>query len=366
MDTMSEFTGLPMPVFTAFGWAGEENALKYALSQLELFVAELHKRLPPSTLEALPVHGASVEAQNAYLASNEAFDKEAFIAFNARPMNFEIQLGVVDQETLSKGLASINKDPAAAHAVLTKLEPGWTLRIQQMQVDPESGERTHHTDLFKDSASKLSLEEATEIFNRAAYLNEEGSWVTPIYLSTRVDSERIAAMGPAVLDVTADLIQPLVPVIYTLIGRQPKKAQATKKKSKPAPPPLEVGPTVTSAGEESTGAAAIADSADSFEYIAELMPLHIRRGFVNLTPGHWPFFGQSARSETRNVTVVFEGRQDKKSTVWRLQPDDQARLMLGNQAHEWLEENFSSNDRIVITARKMGDGEIRVTLEPTG
>ncbi len=360
MDTMTDFTGLPMPVFTAFGWAGEENALNYALSQLEMFAAELHKRLPPSAREAFPAHGLSVEGQNAYLATNASFDQEAFIAFNARPANFEIQLGVVNQEALSKGLASINKDPAAAHAVLTKLEPGWTLRVQQMQVDPDSGERTHHADLYKESAGELSLEDMTELFSRAAYLNDEDAWVTPIYLSTRISSERIGAMGLTVLDVTSDLIQPLVPVTYALIGRQPKKA--AKKKAKPAMP-LEVGPTVTTAGEESSGAATISDSADSFEYVAELMPLHIRRGFVNLTAGHWPFFGQSARSETRAVTVVFDGRQDKKSTVWRLQPDDQARIMLGNQAHEWLEENFSSNDRVMVTARKMGDGEVRVTLE---
>jgi hypothetical protein len=47
-----------------------------------------------------------------------------------------------------------------------------------------------------------------------------------------------------------------------------------------------------------------------------------------------------------------------------LQPDDQARLVLGPQVHDWIEENFSSSDQIQVTARKLDNNEIRVTLEP--
>ena len=34
MEKSEKFTGLGMPVFMAFGWAGEETAQKYALDQL--------------------------------------------------------------------------------------------------------------------------------------------------------------------------------------------------------------------------------------------------------------------------------------------------------------------------------------------
>ena len=117
-------------------------------------------------------------------------------------------------------------------------------------------------------------------------------------------------------------------------------------------------------GEERSSAASISDSVDTFTYLAELKPLHIRRGFVNLTAGHWPFFALNARAQTRDVTIVFGGRQDKHSSVWRLQPDDQARLVLGPQVHDWIEENFASSDQIQVTARKLDNNEIRITLEP--
>jgi hypothetical protein len=49
-----------------------------------------------------------------------------------------------------------------------------------------------------------------------------------------------------------------------------------------------------------------------------------------------------------------------------LQPDDQARLVLGPQVHDWLEENFGASDSIRVTARKIDANEIRVTLESAG
>lgn len=42
----TNFTGLTMPVFTAFGWAGEETAIKFAFTQLEAFIGALHVNLP--------------------------------------------------------------------------------------------------------------------------------------------------------------------------------------------------------------------------------------------------------------------------------------------------------------------------------
>lgn len=365
MQNSKDFTGLSMPVFTAFGWEGEENALKYALSQLELFIESLYGRLPAPVRAEFPTFGLSGEGQNVYLATGSGYDDEAFIAFNARPMSFEILLGVTDKTALSKGLAAINKDVAAAHHALTQLDSAWTLRVQQMQVD-ENGARAHHQDLYKDSVANLSEDMAADVFGRAAYLNEEDGWVTPIYLSMRVPSDRVAAMGTTILSVSTDLVISLVPALNTLLGRKPKKKPAKTKapaKAKSAAP-IEVGPTVISEGEERSSAATLVDSADSFTYVAELKPLHIRRGFVNLTPGHWPFFALNARAQTRDVTVVFGGRQDRHCSIWRLQPDDQARLVLGPQVHDWVEENFASSDQIQVTARKLENNEIRITLEP--
>ncbi|MEZ4517329.1 MAG: hypothetical protein R3C44_11010 [Chloroflexota bacterium] len=362
MQNPKDFTGLPMPVFTAFGWEGEENALKYALSELELFITALYNRLPAPARAEFQTYGLSTEGQNAYLSTGTTYDDEAFIAFNARPMSFEILFGITDKTALSKGLAAVNKDLPAAHHALMQLDPGWTLRIQQMQIDEDTGERAHHQDLYKDSVVNLSEETAAEVFARAAYLNEEDLWVTPVYLSMRIPSDRVAAMDSTILTVSADLVMALVPVLNALLGRKPKKK--AKKTSKPKAAPVVTGPTVISEGEDRASAATLTDSADSFTYVSELMPLHLRRGFINLTTAHWPFFALNARAQTRDVTVVFDGRQDRHCSVWRLQPDDQARLVLGPQVHDWVEENFASSDHVQVTARKLDNDEIRITLEP--
>ena len=361
MQASKEFNGLTMPVFSAFGWAGEENALKFALSQLQLFIETLYARLPADAREELPAFGLSAENQNVYLASADPYDKEAFIAFNARPMSLEVQLGMVGQNLLSKGLAAINKDPIPAHHVLTQLDPSWTLRVQQMQIDPETGERAHHLDLFKDSVNNLSEEQAREIFGRAAYLTEEDKWVTPVYLSLRLPSERVAAMGLSVLDIAAELVAALLPTLRLFTGRKPRKARAARPKARAARP---AEPTEETPAGEPTITGSIKAMADSFNYVADLKPLHVRRGFINLTPAHWPFFASSSRSETRDVTVVFGGRQDRHSSVWRLQPDDQARIVLGPQVQEWLEETFATSEAIRVLARRLDNDEIRITLEP--
>lgn len=350
-----------MPVFSAFGWAGEENALKFALAQLQLFIDALYLRLPPDVRDEFATRGLSQETQNVYLATGDTYDKEAYVAFNARPMSLEVQMGLVGKTLLSKGLAAINKDPVAAHHVLTQLDPNWTLRVQQMQVDAESGERAHHLDLFKESVNNLVEEQMNDVFGRAAYLNEEDKWATPVYLSLRMSSERVAAMGPAVLDIAADLIGTLMPTLRLFTGKKARKARPSKSTAKA---PRRAAETIeeTPPGEQAiTGS--IKSMADSFTYTAELKPLHIRRGFINLTPAHWPFFASSNRTETRDVTVVFGGRQDRHSSVWRLQPDEQARIVLGAQVHEWLEENFTNSDSIRVVARRLDNDEIRITLD---
>ena len=360
MQASKEFSGLTMPVFSAFGWAGEENALKYALAQLQLFIDALYLRLPPDIRGDFPLRGLSPENQNVYLATGDTYDADAYIAFNARPMSLEIQMGIIGRALLTKGLAAVNKDAAAAHHILTQLDPNWTLRVQQMQVDSESGEGAHHLDLFKDSINNLTEEQVTEVFSRAAYLNEEDKWSTPVYLSLRIPSERVAAMGLAVIDISADLIATLMPALRLFTGKKAKKGRSSRSSSRTARRAAES--EETPAGEQAiTGS--IKAMADSFMYVAELKPLHIRRGFINLTSAHWPFFASSNRMDTRDVTVVFGGRQDRHNSVWRLQPDDQARLVLGPQAHEWLEENFGHSDSIRVVARRLDNDEIRITLD---
>lgn len=363
MQPSKDFSGLTMPVFTAFGWAGEENALKYALAQLQAFIDLLHLRLPADVRGEFMTHGLSQENQNVYLATGDSPDADAFIAFNARPMSLEIQMGIVGHNLLSKGLAAVNKDIVAAHHIFIQLDPNWGLRVQQMQVDPETGERAHHLDLFKESVNNLTVEQAQEVFERAAYLNEEDKWATPVYLSLRMPSERVAAMSTAIVDIAADLVSALMPVLRLFTGKKQKKARAPRASARTAR-------RADADDEAPAGETAITGSiksmADSFNYVAELKPLHIRRGFINLTPAHWPFFAASNRTETRDVTVVFGGRQDKNSSVWRLQPDDQARIVLGSQPHEWLEENFAHSDTIHVAARRLDNDEIRITLDAPG
>ncbi len=362
MQASKEFAGLTMPVFSAFGWAGEENALKFALTQMQLFIDALYLRLPAEVRDEFPSRGLSVENQNVYLATGDTYDKDAYIAFNARPMSLEVQLGIVGQNLLSKGLAAVNKDVVAAHHIMIQLDPSWTLRVQQMQVDAETGERAHHLDLFKDSVGSFTEEQAREVFGRAAYLTEEDKWVTPVFLSLRLPSERAAAMGLTILDISAELVAALMPTLRLFTGRKSKKARASRT-AKAKAPRVEVEETPPG---ETTITGSIKSMADSFSYVADLKPLHIRRGFINLTPAHWPFFAATSRAETRDVTVVFGGRQDRHSSVWRLQPDDQARLVLGQQVHDWLEENFAQSEAIRVLARRLDNDEIRITLEAVG
>ena len=55
--------------------------------------------------------------------------------------------------------------------------------------------------------------------------------------------------------------------------------------------------------------------------------------------------------------------RDSHSSVWRLQPDDQARIVLGSQVQEWLEENFTGSETIRVVARRLDNDEIRITLD---
>lgn len=342
-----------MPVFTAFGWAGEENAINFAISQLELFIHELHKTLPHSVKEKLPAAGLNQQSQTVYLAESDEDEAGAFIAFLARPMSLEIQLAIQDKKALAKGLKLSEKQPAKCHRLITELGPDWSLRVQQMQVDEETGEAANYNELFKDSITAFDEETAVALFSKAAYLNDDDQWVTPFFLSRRFPSEQISVMGTTVLSIMLEHIDNLMPVFDFLTGQTKKKAKAK--------PRTKVVPKVEDT--QITETQLVIEPDEGFIYVAELKPLHLRRGFINLTSEHWPFFAINSRTETRPVTIYYNGIYDKGSSVWRLVPNDQARVVLSTAVHGWLEDTFDANDKIQVTARMMDEDEIQISLK---
>jgi hypothetical protein len=354
-----QFTGLTMPVFTAFGWAGEEAAINFALGQLEQFIDALFFTLPRDVQTLFPFHGLDRMGQSVYLAANEKPEQGAYLAFFARPLNMEMVLAISNKVALQKAWKAAEADILAFQALVSGLGSDWTLRVQQMEYNEESGSATHYQDLFKDTVTAFEGETAVEKVEKAAFLNSESQWVVPLQLSFRIKSERASVMGLTVLKYFSDLIVGLMPLTRLLTG------QARKAKTKARTKSMQAAEQSLAEIEETTiRRPSDAANLDQFTYVAVLKPLHIRRGFVNLTPNHWPFFALNARTETRPVVVKYEGHVDKKSAVWRLVPTDQARLVLSPQVQPWLEENFGPDDRVQVTALKVGDEEIQITLSP--
>ncbi|MCZ7669573.1 MAG: hypothetical protein M5U34_21555 [Chloroflexi bacterium] len=337
-----------MPVFTAFSWAGEETAIKFALSQLEIFIGALHHTLPRTVKDKFPFYGLNEEHQAVYFAAKEDVSKDVHIIFFARPMSLEMQLVIQDKAILKKAYAQAEAQPALCHRLITELGPEWNLRLQQLQVDEDSGEATHYQDVFKDTVANLDEGTSQEAFSKMAYLNSDERWQVPFYMSKRFDSERVAAMGATLLQVMSEQVTTLMPLCDFLTGKATSKtASKTKKK-----------PTKTAV----TAAFPVGAHDDiienMFTYTAQLKPLHLRRGFINMTSRHWPFFQINSRTETRPVTVYYDGIYNKECSVWRLQPGDQARLVLSPIVREWLEDNYQSGELIEITARKLNEDEI--------
>src|SRR5690606_12816412 len=123
-----------------------------------------------------------------------------------------------------------------------------------------------------DSINNLTEEQAKEIFERAAYLNEEDKWVAPVYLSLRLPSERVAAMGLAVVDISADLVGALMPTLRLFTGKKARKPRASRAGAKTS----RRSAAADTAEETPAGEQAITGSikamADSFTYTAELKP----------------------------------------------------------------------------------------------
>lgn len=356
----NQFTGLTMPVFSAFGWAGEENALNFALAQLELFIQGLYHSLPRESQTQFPYYGLDRENQSVYVATTEDVVGGPYVAFFARPMSLEMALIISDKQALVKAYRSAEKQINTFHTLLTELGSNWTLRLQQMEFDEETDATTHYQDLFKNDIAELDIESATNHIARAAFLNGEGHWVVPLQVSRRIASEKASAMGVSILTNMGEEVTALVPLTKFLTGRTKKTRKRGTSPPKPRPQPEAVPDTPTG------NLVANAAKLEQFTYVSELKPLHIRRGFVNLTNRHWPFFALNARSETRPVTVAYGDKTDEESSVWRLVPNDQARIVLSPAVQEWLEENFEPYEHIQIVATKPDANKIHIALSMVG
>lgn len=359
MSSTLTFTGLSMPVFTAFGWAGEETAINYALDQLELFVHALHNNLSRQAKGDLPFAGLSRANKSVYISANEVPEADLHIAFYARPMNFEMQLAITDKKILAKAFKKAEAKPVMAHRHITELGANWSLHLQQMEVDKESGDMTHYHDLFKDNVTALSPELSVEVMNKAAYLNSEEKWITPFYLSRRIPSEQAAAMGLAITDVLSEQIEQLLPLIHFLTGRRATSKRKTKAKARTVKPMLGGKKSKETADSLET----VLKPEDGFVHVASIKSLHLRRGFINLTSAHWPFFAINSRTITRPITIYYDGIYDKDSTVWRMVPNDMARIVLSPAVHRWFEDTFKENDEIQVTVTRLEDDEIQASLK---
>jgi hypothetical protein len=187
--------------------------------------------------------------------------------------------------------------------------------------------------------------------NRAAFLNSEEKWVVPIQISHRLSSEKVATMGKQIIPETVDEMSRMMPLVRFLTGkiRKPKKKAPSRKR-------LKVEDTPTSQPADVA-------NLERFVYVSLIRPLHIRRGFVNLTPEHWPFFAINNRTETRQISLNYGTDTDDKSRVWRLVQDSQVRIVLSSTAHKWLENNFESEDLLQVTAVKAESDRIVIKLE---
>lgn len=360
MTQPQPFHGLTMPVFAAFGWAGEEQATKFALSQLEAFVTRVHGDLSHDLRAIFPYSGIDRGGGVVYLAADkDDVESDLHILYYARPMSFQIALGISEKAKLLDVFRRLEESAGHFYQALIRLEPTWELHVRQMELtDDEESPRVFYQDIFKGTLSDLSLEDCEALVERAAYLNGEAQWVTPFSLSFRMPSEQVATMGTAVVRWVNDRLNALLPVIRAITGQGTRSPAA---RPKPAKAGLVESAPIVSDEAEAVGESRIAD----FIFVADLQPLHIRRGFINLTAGHWPFFAKNARTEIRDdVTLRFGDKLDTRSSVWRLMPSEQARIVLSDAGQRWLERNFDAGGRVEIAAYKNDEAEILITLAP--
>ncbi len=356
MISTDRFTGLTMPVFSAFGWTGEETALNFAMEHLELFLNTLYAILPRDIQTFFPTHGLDREGQSVYLAVNDQPETDLHIAFYARPMSLETSLILTDKAMLTKAYKLALRQSNTFHSLLVDLGSGWNLGLQQMEYESDAGTATSYQDLYKDSIQKLSAEDSDSLIEKAVFLSGENQWLIPLSINRRDDSEKVSAMGAAIVDRVAEYVANLMPLARLLSGQVKEQRVKTQSETEIIERPRTVIEQTT------IKKASDAAKLEEFIYVSELKPLHIRRGFINLTSKHWPFFALNARTETRSAIVKYDDQSDENCTVWRLVPSDQARIVLSPPVHDWLEENAQANDQVQITAIKTDNQNIEITL----
>jgi hypothetical protein len=192
--------------------------------------------------------------------------------------------------------------------------------------------------------------------SRTHYLNGESQWKAPVYFHNRVPSEQISTMGTAVIKYITDFMVRIAPLARFLSNTS---TRITPKSKSDDVEDRDAADKATSAMELRG-----ADALDEFVYVAEVKSLHIRKGFINLTPEHWPYFSESARATTCDVTVQFGEAVQEPAVVWRLVSNGQARIVLESDAQQWLADAIAPNERVQITAAKNEQEEITITLKP--
>lgn len=353
------FQGLTMPVFTAFGWAGEDQAMKFALAQLQVFIERLHAHMSTELRTMLPYSGIDRGGQLVYLSHTEDPSDGIHVTFRATPMNLIATLAVTDKKVLGKMFTRLSNTSEDFFKRAKLLDEGWDMRLQQMEIMDDAGtETSHYQDVFKDGIDTLDEESANEVIARGAYLNNDPKWVAPLFFTHRTNAETIAFMRTGVIDHMSTFLQSTVPIIRLLTGMTGKKVVAKKKKTK-------AKPRAAAAKATSAKALRLTKKLENFTYISELKGLHIRKGFINLTPEHWTFFAKSARANTREVTLKYGEDQIGKATAWRLVSNGQARLVLDDKEAQWMGNTVGINEHIQVEASKVGvKGDITVTLTP--
>ena len=356
MSQNAPFTGLTMPVFAAFGWAGEEQAIEFALTQLESFASQLHANLPNELRTLYPFHGLNRQGQVAYLSADEDAESNAHIFFTAKPLKFGVTIALTDKKKLDRAYKNALKDVGNFHRLIQLLGPNWELRIQQMEIMDDAGsELSHFQDLFKDDAANVTTEQLTELIERAAYLNNDAQWKVPIFLTHRMESEQISIMGQGAIKHLSQFLENVLPISRLLANKMVRTGKTKEAKE---------APRDEAAKQTSARDLILADRLEQLIYVSELKPICIRKGFIPLTAEHWPFFAQGARSTSRDVLVLFGRNQKEKAQVWRLVSNNQARIVLEQDAHHWISDTFNPQERIEVLAVKDEAGELTLTLKP--
>ena len=362
MSAIGEFTGLPLPVFTAFGWAGEEAAIQFALDHLKVFIDTLHANLSDEARLEFPIRGINQDAQLAYLGTGRDVEEGPYIAFTARPNFLELRLTITNRLVVHRGLRAAEKEPDRWYAQVKKLSDSWSMQIEQRLIEEESGIESHYGDLFKDAIARLDLEASKKAISRGVFLNGEDKWLIPMYFSFRINSIEASSMNSKLIPFIAAKIDEILPMLRMFTRKQGRASAIKGKSSGKVVRRVNGSRKGTGGRSKSAEAVSTPEIPKTFAYETEIKPLHLRKGFINLTTYHWEFFAQGPRTEIRPITVFYGDQTDKASTVWRLQPDNRARVVLSEPVHAWLQANFPPNSKISISATKLLSDEIEVKI----